>query len=165
MVNSEAIYHNIIKIMDDVGADYKLFSHRKALSYNELEEIQKEVGFFGDEGKCLVLKGAEKPFVYVTLSGKKIDFKKVAERIGVPKVKMISPEELINYFGAEPGCAYPFGFSEDTNIFIDPQIYKIDWFLFSPCLPIKTVQIRGIDLKKVFTYINNKIEEVDNFNL
>jgi len=165
MVNPEKIYSDIIQTMDDAHADYKLFSHRKALSYDELGEIQKEVGFIGSEGKCLVLKGNDKFFVYITLSGNRVDFKKIAERVQAAKVKMANPEELLEHFGAEPGCAYPFGFNEDIDIYIDPKIYEVDWFLFSPCLPTKTVQIRGADLKKIFASLNNKVQEADDFNL
>src|SRR3990167_9286400 len=110
MINQEDICQNIIKLLNDSGAEYKLFEHRAALTYQDLEEVQKEVGFFGTEGKCLVLKVVDKFIVYVTTFGNKINFDLTKEALESKKIRLATPEELKEYFGAEPGCAYPFGF-------------------------------------------------------
>lgn len=70
----------------------------------------------------------------------------------------------VEYKLAEPGCAYPFGFSSTIDIYIDPKIYEVDWFLFSPVYPSKTIQAKGNDLKRVFESVNNKVVEVTAFN-
>lgn len=165
MTDPEKIYSKIITLLNTTNAEYKLFDHRRALSYEELEQVQREAGFFGTEGKCLVLKSDNNFFVYITIVGNKVDFKKIAEILGVAKVKLADAQELNEYFSAEPGCAYPFGFSEDIDIYIDPTIHDVDWFLFSPCLPTKTIQVRGADLKKIFSNLKNRVQEVTNFNL
>jgi|SRR3989344_1068851 len=164
MVNSEEVYENLISLLDENGVEYKLFNHRAALTYEDLLEVQKENGFFGTEGKCMVLKIDERFVVYVTLQGKRLNFEMIKESLGVDKVRLATPEELKEYFGAEPGCAYPFGFSKEIEIFIDPEVYKQDWFLFSPVLPTKTVQAKGADLRKVFAVLENKVTEVTSFN-
>lgn len=164
MISQDKIYQNILKLLDDSKTEYKLFEHRAALTYADLEAIQKEAGFFGTEGKCMVLKFDDKFFVYVTTFKNKINFDLVKEKLNTNKVKLATPEELKNNFGAEPGCAYPFGFDKSIPIFVDPKIYEDDWFLFSPLYPTKTIQIKGKDLKKVFKNSGNKIEEI-NFNL
>ena len=43
------------------------------LTYEELEAVQKEAGFFGTEGKCMVIKADNKFIVYVTTFGKEIN--------------------------------------------------------------------------------------------
>lgn len=164
MVNQQEVYQKIIKLLGDSGAEYKLFEHRAALTYQELEAVQKETGFFGTEGKCLVLKAGGNFIVYVTTFGNRINFDLIKETLDVEKVRLANPEELKEYFGAEPGCAYPFGFEKNVDIFVDPEIYKKDWFLFSPLFPTKTIQVKGAHLKKVFNNLGNKIKEIS-FNL
>lgn len=159
MVNHEKIYLNIIKLLDDSEAEYKLFNHRAALTYADLEAVQREAGFFGTEGKCMVIKVDNRFLVYVTTFGHKINFDLIKEKLNALKVRLVTPEELKEYFGAEPGCAYPFGFDENINIFVDPIIYKVEWFLFSPLYPTKTIQIKGSDLKTVFDQLGNKTTE------
>ncbi len=163
-VNQETIYSNIIKLLDEPKAEYKLFEHRAALTYADLEAVQKEAGFFGTEGKCLVLKVDDRFIVYVTTLGNRINFDLIKQKLKVGKVRLAAPEELKEYFGAEPGCAYPFGFDESISIFVDPQIYEVEWFLFSPLYSTKTIQVKGGDLKSVFEKLENNVSEIS-FNL
>ncbi len=164
MINPQEQYEHVINLLDQNAVEYKLFEHRAALTYEDLEQVQKETGFFGTEAKCMVLNIGEGFIVYVTLQGKRLDMDTIKESLGVSKVKLATPEELKEYFGAEPGCAYPFGFDDNIAIYIDPQIYQQEWLLFSPVLPTRTVQARGQDLQKVFNTLSNKVTEVTNFN-
>ena len=165
MIDQNQIYEKIIQILDDNKVEYKLFSHQEALTYEDLAKIQKETGFIGTEMKCLVLKANDTFFVYITLQGEKVNFDTIKEKLGVNKIKLCSSDELQEYFGAKPGCAYPFGFSVQYDIYVDPRIYNQEWLLFSPMLSTKTVQAKGSDLKIVFDNLDNKVEEVINFNL
>lgn len=165
MVNSEEAYLNLVKLLDENAVEYKLFSHKAALTYENLLEVQKETGFVGTEGKCMVLKVDDKFIVYVTLQGKRLNFDSIKEYLKANKLRLATPEELKEYFGAEPGCAYPFGFDSKYDVYVDPNIYNQEWFLFSPVLPTKTIQAKGVDLKKVFDNLENKVVEVTVFNL
>ena len=164
MVDSNLICNKLIGLLDDNHVDYKLFSHKEALTWEELEEVQKETGFFGTEMKCMALKAGEKLIVYITLQGKRVDLDAIKTKLDVNKVRLSTPEELNEYFGAKPGCAYPFGFDSQHDIYVDPKIYEQEWMLFSPVVPTKTVQAKGSDLKKVFDSLENKVEIVTNFN-
>lgn len=134
------------------------------MTWEELEEVQKETGFLGTEMKCMVLNAEDKLIVYITLQGKRINFEAIKDKLGVNKVRLSTSEELNEYFGAKPGCAYPFGFDSQYDIYVDPKIYEQEWVLFSPVVPTKTIQARGSDLKKVFDSLENKVDEVTDFN-
>lgn len=164
MVGPNSNYEKLIALLDSNQVEYKLFSHKEALTWEELEKVQKETGFFGTEMKCMVLKAGDELIVYITLQGKRLNFDAIKEKLGVNQVRLSTPEELNIYFGAKPGCAYPFGFDSKYNIYIDPQVYEQEWMLFSPVVATKTVQAKGFDLKKVFDSLENKVQEVTNFN-
>lgn len=164
MNNSDAYYQNLIKLLKDNHVEYKHFHHQPALTYEQLLEVQKQTGFFGTEGKCMVLKLDDNFIVYVTIQGKRLDFDKIKQVVEVSKVRLATPEELKEFFGAEPGCAYPFGFDKNIDIYVDPIIYEQEWFLFSPVFPDQTIQAKGEDLKKVFDNLENKVTETDKFN-
>ncbi|MBI2086330.1 YbaK/EbsC family protein [Candidatus Daviesbacteria bacterium] len=164
MIDPEKTYLEVIKLLDENQVSYKLFSHKAALTYEDLAQAQKETGFFGTEGKCMVIKVDDKFIVYATLQGRRLNFDAIKNALHANKLRLASPEELKEYFGAEPGCAYPFGFSKDIDIFINPEIYKQEWLLFSPVLPTKTVQAKGEDLERVFDNLPNKVTEVTYFN-
>ncbi len=164
MIDPNIVYENILALLKEHGVAHVLYSHRSALTYEELAAVQKETGFFGTEAKCLVMKSDDRFVVYITLQGKKVNFDRVKEVLGVRKIKLATPEELRTYFGAEPGCAYPFGFSVDVPIYIDPVIFDQKWLLFSPALSTHTIQAKGSDLRKVFDNIKNEVTIVTDFN-
>lgn len=164
MVDPNEQCKKLIKLLDDSRVEYKLFEHRVALTYEDLAAVQKETGFFGTEGKCMVLKAGDDFIIYVTLQGKRTNMESVKEILGVSKIKLATPEELKEFFGAEPGCAYPFGFDKKYAVFVDPKIYEQEWFLFSPVLPTMTVQAKGSDLKRVFSNLENQVKEVSDWN-
>lgn len=165
MVNSEEVYQKLMDLLDTNHVEYKLFNHKAALTYEDLLEVQKETGFVGSEGKCMVLKIDDKFIVYITLQGKRLNFDYIKEYLKANKLRLATPEELKEYFGAEPGCAYPFGFDSQYDVYVDPNIYSQGWFLFSPVLSTKTIQAKGADLKKVFDNLENKVAEVTAFSL
>lgn len=164
MISPEDIYLKLIRLLDKNQVEYKLFSHKVALTYEDLAQVQKETGFTGTEGKCLVLKTEHTFIVYIALQDKRVNFDVIKQALGVNKIRLATPEELKVHFGTEPGCAYPFGFPSKIDIYIDPKIYEEEWFLFSPVLSTKTVRAKGRDLKKVFDNLENKVTEVENFN-
>lgn len=164
MVDPQEKYQKLMSLLDENKIEYKSFEHRAALTYEDLAAVQKETGFSGTEGKCLVMKVDDRFIVYVTLQGKRINFDAVKEKVQAKKVRLATADELKEYFGAEPGCAYPFGFDSDIDIYVDPHMYQQDWFLFSPVLPTRTIQAKGSDLKRVFDNLSNKVTEVTDFN-
>jgi len=164
MIDPNQTYEKLIGLLDAHQVEYKLFSHKEALSYEDLAEVQKETGFFGTEMKCMVLKADDKFLVYVTIQGERVNFDAMKAMLNVKKIRLATPEELQEHFGAKPGCAYPFAFDERYDIYVDPAIYEQEWILFSPVLPTKTVQARGGDLRKVFNNLENKVHEVTDFN-
>ena len=109
----------------------------------------------------MVIKKKNSFVVCITIEGKKLNFAKLKEISDDNKIRLATSDELQEYFGAEPGCAYPFGFAEDISIYIDPIVYEQEWFLFSPLYPTKTIQIKGNNLKTIFRQIKNKILETE----
>lgn len=164
MFDSNIFYEKLINLLDQNQVQYTLFSHREALTYQDLKQVQKETGFFGTEMKCMVLKADDVFIVYVTLQGNRLNMDAIKAKIGAKKVRLALPEELAEHFGAKPGCAYPFGFDAHFKIFVDPKIFDQEWLLFSPVVPIKTVQAKGSDLRKVFAALENSLQEVSDFN-
>lgn len=164
VIDTQTIHNKLIALLDSNKVKYKLFTHKAALTYEDLVDVQKEAGFFGTEAKCMVLKADSKFIVYITLQGKRVNFDSVKEALNVIELNLATSDELDEYFGAQPGCAYPFAFDTKYDIYVDPIIYRQDWLLFSPVFPTGTIQAKGQDLKRVFDSLENKVCEVTTFN-
>lgn len=155
MIDKNEVYNKIISLLDSNQVEYKLFEHEIALTYEDLARVQAQAGFIGTEGKCMVLKADDKFLVYVTIQGKKIDLEKLKSELGIKKVRLATASELMENFGAEPGCAYPFGFGDEVPLYVNPIVFEQEWLLFSPLFPSKTVQAKGAGLKNLFLRLPN----------
>ena len=164
MEELEGVPATIFRLLDRAGADYRVFRHRPVVTYADAEAARHEAGFVGAEGKSLVLRAGDTFVVYTTLAGRRLDLRRVRARLGRGRVRLATPDELRERFGAEPGNAYPFGFAAGVQVFVDPSIYAEEWVLFSPGILTATVQVRGRDLPRVFRGLPNPTEEVDDFN-
>jgi len=164
MIDAIQVKEYMLNLLTQAGVEYKVFEHRPILSYEDAEAVQKEAGYIGTEGKSLVLKADDTFIIYFTIQGKKVNFDAIKEMLQVKKVRLATAEELQEYFGAQPGCAYPFGFDQKYTIYVDPIVYEQEWMVFSPCLPTFTVQAKAVELKKVFDSLPNKVVETGEFN-
>ncbi len=160
----EIARQRMIDLLDAAEADYTVYTHRPIRNYDDAELARRESGFVGTESKSLVLRSGDDVLVYVTLAGRRVDFKAVRAHLGGPKPKILTDDELWSRFAAKPGAAYPFGFDASVRIYVDPEIYSEEWLLLSLVLPTETVQVRGGDLRRVFANVANPVEEVTTFN-
>ncbi len=157
-------HDGILAQLGRIGADFSVFTHRPIRTYEDVELARQESGFSGTESKSMVLRSGDFIFVYVTLAGRRVDFKAMRARIGDAKPKILTDEELIEKTGAQAGSAFPFGFGPEVPIYVDPDVFLQDWILISPAIPTETIQMHGSDLQKIYSTIENPVEEVTTFN-
>ncbi len=156
MVDPHAAYEEILRLLDDAATPYRLYHHRPVLSYEEAELARQEAGFEGTEGKVVICRVDDGFAVYVTLQGRRLRQRAMKQLLGVRKVRLATVDELRETFGAEPGCAYPFGFDSDIPIVLDRTIYDEEWLLFSAALSTTTIQLRGHDLRSFVGHLPNQ---------
>lgn len=150
----------ILDALDRAGARYRQFVHRPVMNYDDAELARQESGFTGTESKSMVLRNGDRFLVYVTLAGKRVDFRAMRAHLGGPKPKMVTDEDLRTHFGAEPGNAYPLGFDAAIPVLVDPDVFAQEWVLFSPAVPTETVQVRGEDLRAAYVLLGNPLQEI-----
>jgi Ala-tRNA(Pro) deacylase len=150
-------YQTICTLLDELRVEHHLFHHRPVLSFADAHAVRREVGYAGSESKSLVIRTAD-GFAVATTTEE--DLKRVRAHLGGGKVRLATPSELRDHFGAEPGCAYPFGFAPDIPILVDPAIFEPEWLLFSPAVPTATVQVRTRDLRRLYAALPNPVAEL-----
>ena len=160
----EIARQRMLDLLTSAEATFHHFVHRPIRNYDDADLARQESGFIGTESKSMVLRSGEDVIVYLTLAGNRVDLKAIRAYVGGPKPKILTAEELWERFAAEAGAAYPFGFDADVRIFVDPAVFDEEWILMSAVLPTETVQVRGADLRKVFSLVPNVVEEVTTFN-
>lgn len=156
----ESIYPHIIELLQKYQVPYREYDHDPILSYEDAEREKERFSWTGIESKNVFLSGSDgKYYLYVTVQGQKLDFKKLKELLGV-KLSIASEEEVRNIIHCVPGCVAPFGFDESIIVMIDTSLFQHSDYLFSPGVTTKTVHANIQDLKKIFENLPNKVVEI-----
>lgn len=155
-----AIYNKIIELLNQQQVLFKEFDHDPILNYEDAEKEKQKFGWQGVESKNVFMKGNDgKYYLFVTVQGQKVDFKKLKEMLGV-KLYIASEDDVKNIIKCVPGCVAPFGFAEDIIVLIDPGIFQYTDYLFSPGVTTKTIQANVQDLKPIFFGLQNRVIEI-----
>ena len=147
----------IIKLLQNNNIKFDIYEHEPIFSYEVAEKVSKKIGFTGTESKSLFLKSKNgKYYIYFTIQGEKVGFKKLKEILG-EKILICEAQEMTKIIGCYPGCVSPFGHNSDITIILDRVVLKQDRIIFSPGVPNKTIVINTVNLKTIFSLIDNSI--------
>lgn len=100
-------YRKIIELLKDNDVWFEEIEHEPVYTSEQAAAVR---GMDLESGAKALLFKADKIFVLVVLGGhKKVDWKKLKAQLGVKKVRMATPEEVVEKMGVEIGACYPFG--------------------------------------------------------
>ena len=110
--------------------------------------------------KALLFTTGDDQWVIVDVpADKKVDQKRVAEVLGWSKgkMRMATPEEVMQKTGCEIGAVPPFGHKEPIQIVVDQGVYDNQKSVFNIGLRTHSVKMPTLEMKIVFE--NMKAQE------
>src|SRR3989344_2192734 len=116
-------------------------------------------GFALKQGIKAILFTNEQDWVIVDVpADKKVDQKAVAAQLGWPKskIRMATPEEVLQKTGCEIGAVPPFGHKELIPLLVDRQVYDNLESAFNIGLRTHSVKIKTKLMRIVFEKVNGK---------
>lgn len=118
------------------------------------EDAARTRGFELKQGiKAILLTNDNGVWVVVNIpADKKVDMKKVAEKLGWSKgkVRMATAEEVLQKTGCEIGAVPPLLHKEKIQIIVDKGVFDNQENAFNIGLRTISVKIKTSDVKKVF---------------
>jgi len=148
-------FRKIIDFFKEKNAKFKLIEHEPVFTSKQAASVR---GADLSEGvKALVLKSNDSKFILACLPGdKKIDFKKLADLIGVKKLSLAPPSEVLNKTGCEVGSVSPIGVIYPLETFFDKNILEKDSVEFNVGMHTRSVRMNPKDLVEI---LNPRIED------
>lgn len=130
------------------GVEYKIFKHDPVYTSEQAAKVR---GVYLKTGvKALVFKTNENVFVLCLIAADlRIDGKKLANVAGVDKVKLASPDEVLEITGCEIGSVHPFGIVMGLQTYMDRSVLDNEQVNFNIGLHEVSMQIASVDLVKV----------------
>lgn len=114
-------------------------------------------GFELRQGVKAILLTNESDWVVVDVpADKKVDMKAVADLVkwSKNKIRMATPEEVMQKTGCQIGAVPPFGHKETIRILVDKGVLENEISTFNIGLRTISVKIKTLDLEEVFERID-----------
>lgn len=139
----------IKNLIEEENIDAEIIKHEK--SGLTSQDAANATGIpIGNIVKTLLfIDKKEKPVIAICLGDDYVDSKKLSEVAGLKKLKMASPEKLMELLGTKPGGNPPIGFPKNIPVFIDEKVLSRDVVLGSAGSEFTGLKIKSKDILKL----------------
>lgn len=119
------VFNQLNQLLLDHGARFRVIEHPPEGKSDEVAKIRGTAAGQGAKAMLCKSKDDSGVFVLAVLPGdRKLDFRKVAEAVGLKKITLASPEEATLATGCKIGAIPPFAFSPRIQLLVDPALVE-----------------------------------------
>lgn len=140
-------YQEILNLLQKGEVTYRVIKHEPVYTSQQAEEVS---GLSLSQGAKVILLFAETQFALAVLPGdRKVDTKKVANYLGIKKVRFASEEEVKTVMHCDVGACYPFGSFLGVRTIADPLLQQEEIIAFNPGVNDQSIIMSGSDYFKI----------------
>jgi Cys-tRNA(Pro) deacylase len=138
----------VTRHLDSVGVAYRVFIHPGPV--NSLEQAARERGQRPEQVvRSIVFRLADNQFVMVLVAGaQQISWPRLREYLGVSRMTMATPEEILEHTHYPTGAVSPFGLPEPMRILVDESVFQEEEISIGSGVRYTTVILGLEDLKR-----------------
>ena len=117
------VFEQLQQLLDSHGARYRVLEHSAEGKSDEVARIRgTEPGQGAKAMLCKTKSAAQgEHWVLAVLPGdQKLDFRKLAAALGLPKMTLASPDEATALTGCVMGAVPPFSLAPQIRLVVDP---------------------------------------------
>jgi Ala-tRNA(Pro) deacylase len=146
---SRSVFEKIKKLLDDNKISYQLLTHEPVYTSEQAAQMR---GKGIEEGlkrgaKAMIFKADEKYVQCIVPAHKIVDLKKVKLLLNAKKIKMATPEEVLQITDCEIGSVPPFGNLCNISVYCDKELSEeID---FNAGLHDTSITMKRIDWERI----------------
>jgi Cys-tRNA(Pro) deacylase len=138
----------VTRALDEKGVAYRLFTHPGPV--HSLEQAAQERGQRPEQVlRSIVFRLGEEKYVLVVAAGpRQLSWPALRECLGVARMSMASPEEVLQRTGYQTGAVSPFGLPEPMRVLVDENVLKEDEVSIGSGVRYTTVILHTEDLMR-----------------
>ena len=108
------------------GFPHKVFTHAGPIK--SLEQAARERGQKPEQVvRSILFRGPDQEYIMVLVAGpQQIDWKSLRKHLGLSRITMATPEEVLKVTGYEIGTVAPFDLRQHLRILVDQSVYAQD---------------------------------------
>ena len=148
MNNAPPLSTPVTRHLDSAGVAYRLFIHPGPV--NSLEQAARERGQRPEQVvRSIVFRLTDSQFVMVLVAGaQQISWPRLREYLGVSRMTMATPEEILERTHYPTGAVSPFGLPEPMRILVDESVFEVEEVSIGSGVRYTTVILGLEDLKQ-----------------
>lgn len=145
--------------LNELGIDSQTIDHPPVYTVEEAQQLNAKLP--GSNIKNLFLRNKkEEMWLVVVEQNKRVDLKKLGEKLGAGKLSFGSPERLMRYLGVFPGAVTPFSVINDlegkVQLVLDRDLQKEERINAHPLVNHKTTNLAFADLVRFLENCRHK---------
>ena len=132
-------------ILEEKGIEYQISEHEPVYTSEQAADVR---GVDVSTGvKALVVKTSEGGFVLVLVrADKKADLDDIAKKEHTKRVRLASPQDVLEITGCEIGSVPPFGHDTELKTYFDREILENEYVNFNAGLHTVSIRMKARDL-------------------
>lgn len=148
---SGAAFHRLVEIVERSGVPFVLHAHAATRT---VEDASQNLSFdVARIVKAVAFRTRNGGLVLAALRGvRRVDYPRLAALVGVNRRDLapLSPEEVREFLGVEPGSVSPLPLREDAAVFIDDDVLTILPTVYCGIgRPDRTLELAPVDLVRL----------------
>jgi Cys-tRNA(Pro) deacylase len=152
----------VTKELDSKSIPYRLYHHSSPP--HSLEQAAQERGQRPEQVvRSILFRVDEGNYVMVLVGGPlRISWPKLREKMGVSRMTMAKPEEVLRETGYRTGAVAPFGLPHPIRVLVDESVIKADEISLGSGVRGTTVLMKSQDLLRALgieAEVGNYVEE------
>jgi Cys-tRNA(Pro) deacylase len=148
MDNNSSFSSPVTHHLDSAGVTYRVYNHPRPVS--SLEQAARERGQRPEQVvRSIVFRLSDGQFVMVLVAGaQQISWPLLRDYLGVSRMTMATPEEILEHTRYPTGAVSPFGLPEPMRILVDESVFEEEEVSIGSGVRYTTVILSVADLKR-----------------
>jgi Ala-tRNA(Pro) deacylase len=142
----------LLKFLNDNHFGYQRVEHPPVYTCAEAEHLRPDIAAVSTKNLFLCDKKGRNFYLAVTACEKSMDFKQLAEQLGVSKLRFGSEENLERLLGVSRGAVTILGLLNDVEhrveLWIDAEVWTGENFLCHPLVNTATLVLAKPELER-----------------
>lgn len=128
-MTGDTLTDRIIALLEQEGVPHQLMRHEPVRTSEEAARVR---GTPLEQGaKALVFRAGDRHLLLVLPADRRVDSRAVKRALGVKDLRLVSPEQLLELTGLEPGSVPPFGNLMGLPTYVDERLLALPRISFN----------------------------------
>jgi Ala-tRNA(Pro) deacylase len=151
----------VYEVLGQLGIAYTRHEHSPVFTVEQAEQRWTDIEGFHCKNLFLRNKKGNRHYLVVAPTSKKVDLRRLNEKLSEDRLSFGSPERLMRLLGLGPGSVSPFGLINDRRkevvVILDEDLKTASRVNFHPNVNTATVGLSREDFEKYLAWAGNSV--------